>query len=413
MSCLAVPDDVHHIIIPYLPFSDILSYQQCCTAWWSFAAEYTTRIIFEEEYRTKRLWKTTELFKVIARRFPNIVELNFNDNQLNRVTTLECFKHCSDLQLIKVNQDQVMVSSGRATTFANWRQNILSRFPKYRAIALTYPEGNADLEDSKQNIQETLATCEITHAVISERNCDKSVLRTITRCIGANLTHLNISTHEIESILPEFLKAMPDETNLTHLVVEGGYRKSGNVCSVLKRSPHLTHFIITCLSAEEAKTLAECCPKLFYLDAKHVANYLTSITSIVTVQCLNLRELYLGRLICELPDGIVPLHVLQVMKYSNFVKNSVPHLKHVRKLLVDIKIADIDIVIENCKELEEIEVSSISDEELNKLMSGCPKLRYIRRKGYSIMDVSEYRDEQRPTKRARLDDTNLENLFTL
>jgi hypothetical protein len=413
-----LPDDVHHCILPYLPFIDVLkSYQQTCKFWWQLSAISITEVDISDIH----FKHTDEVLQVLQTRFPKVKYLKIPREMVRasyEKTQFDLLVGWHDLEVV---QFHVLLFAPRIETIGEF----LKTFPNYRVLYLTYSTirpnttthqpylVNLDRVPSATKAKKDAESAHITHVGVNQKLCDDALFNTLAPMVANTMTHLFSSTYQgTEDVLLKLVKHLPLVTNLVSICIPDTAVPVDGIVEVLKRSPKLQKFRGHIL-IDHAHALAKYCPELVSIDTL-IASITVEIFKIIA-NMEKLEELHTFRLLAPLTDKSANLKTLRVLlPNTENLMASIPHLKNLRCLNMTVEDQCIETVANHCPLLQEVKVhNKIQIATVRKWIENCPKLRYIDGTGGRIkshrlgdgridaMRMREEMNEKRPTKKKK------------
>ncbi len=378
-----LPDDIHYEIIDHLSLIDILEYQQVCTTMWDIIANSIVILSLDKLFKIKKPRCTSvEFLKLIGRRFPNLVEINFNDEQRLRFPcVLEALKNCRNLELISGSEHSPFVHTGWSLSVPLWK-NQMEMFPNYAAISAPYAYKKHP-EEHLDRIQEIVQPLRITHLSMPKYPHLPS-LRIMLGSISDTLTHLYIG--ECKNSLPNLINLLPKVTQLRSVYIadhDGPFEK------LFKKTPHLEKFVAQAFYYQrDVEALAIHCPNIRYL---HMQLW-CGTRSLPNLP--NLRSLTACRLGWSLDHPIYITHLTFITCQSLKMFQKVPKIRSLTLAKERSKwwpqecySEILHTAAKHCKELEEITVPVVSKPVLEMLKKECPRLLYVFLGKSKVIDV--------------------------
>ncbi len=429
----ALPEDVHSIIVSYLSLYEVIKlYMPVCSSWMRETTNIMTYVSVNSTYEPIELNITKNLFKLLNNRFPNMVELQLPQVSIT-YNVFALLLDCSKLQLIRVGKDDFLPALGMnddRERFLYWKQNIFDFFPDYRAMPVIFTQTFINETKRARNkcIEQDRLECEIlrdkniTHITV-DFGTTGIVFQTIMELIGNKITHVVINGVRNEENCVEFIKALPDCSNVTYLNMEKQDAKKVDWQSIFQKTPNLTSLSVRTLEERDAELLAKFCPNLTKLsiaetfhepDPVHIYRTITHHSDIIALEkCKKLKELKVRRLTKPITQDDLCLESLTLRESYNW-NESLSKLTFLKQLFYKASSPYSDI-IENCHFLEEVMVSEhASVGDIEALVDGIPSLKLIHGAGEilslfapmlagGVIDVKQFRKGMRKVKRRKLE----------
>ncbi len=339
-------------------FIDIYAtYQHVCRDWYSFAGNGVTVIKLDYTYSKRRFSHCADLLHTISNRFQNMEEIDFCGHGISRGVSLE--KHRKKIILENINTRKHMKIIKREGN-ESVATGMLAHFPKYAAVS-----SFMDTQDLERHLKYTT----ITYVDIGHGSANESVKTIAESSAGTTMTHLSLSTNT-KSVAEHFIMHLPNSTNLVFILSPFS---RNSLSELLRRSPKLAELQTLKLSLSQAKVLAEHCPLLTVLEVSCESDVLDHILS----HCHNLKVLKIEYVFKAIS---VDSYIEELWSSrGGEITKSLKHLKRLKFLKTKIEVSGIANVIQYCPLLEEISIHprGFSNADIETLVRGCPKLRFV------------------------------------
>jgi hypothetical protein len=284
-------------------------------------------------------------------------EIDFCGHGISRGVSLE--KHRKKIILENINTRKHMKIIKREGN-ESVATGMLAHFPKYAAVS-----SFMDTQDLERHLKYTT----ITYVDIGHGSANESVKTIAESSAGTTMTHLSLSTNT-KSVAEHFIMHLPNSTNLVFILSPFS---RNSLSELLRRSPKLAELQTLKLSLSQAKVLAEHCPLLTVLEVSCESDVLDHILS----HCHNLKVLKIEYVFKAIS---VDSYIEELWSSrGGEITKSLKHLKRLKFLKTKIEVSGIANVIQYCPLLEEISIHprGFSNADIETLVRGCPKLRFV------------------------------------
>jgi hypothetical protein len=317
-----------------------------------------------------------KLLSLIGKRFLNLRKIS-DKSYVDALHTLEI---CKQLEAVECC---------RRVLNLDYRK-LWESFPKLCAIDATQKLYDSDsIENALQNRTIRYLTIDNSSKPISANT------KTIIRCVAPTITHVQVTCAEDHNsgtitALEELINVLPASSEIISIKIDISWdEKQYNPSLLFRKTPKLEKLTGVELSAEDVKTLIECCPRL-----RKVSGVRGTMLPYMLVHCETLKsvkEYSLGEVNRNVPSvEKLVVDCLDDLYTKCTLWQSLPRFTNLRELYATsdgIQSHMVDQVIESCPMLEIVSVNedSLTQHDIERLFQGCTKLKRIVKKNGDVL----------------------------